>query len=101
MPAGTDAASAGVAFAEAARAARHDVVQLFFFHDGVRCAALPGEHPLRRALSRLAESGTELVVCVSAAERRGVTVDPPFTVTGVGQLIEGAVNADKHLTFLA
>lgn len=74
---------------------------MFFFHDGVRCAALPAEHPVRTGFSRLAERGTELVVCVSAAERRGVGVEPPFSVTGVGQLIEGAVSADKHLTFLA
>ena len=46
-----------------------------------------------------ADTGCELMACVAASERRGVTVNAPFEVVGIGQLIEAATTADRHLTF--
>ncbi len=55
----------------------------------------------------------ELVVCIAAAVRRGLlneeeakrynkpasNIQAPFIVSGLGQMIEGAVLADRSITF--
>ncbi|MFT7257908.1 MAG: tRNA 2-thiouridine synthesizing protein D, partial [Candidatus Azotimanducaceae bacterium] len=55
----------------------------------------------------------ELIVCVASALRRGMldeteakrydktasNLDPQFTISGLGQLIDGALTADRTMTF--
>ncbi len=77
-------------------------MRVFLFHDGVRCAELPDEHPIHRRLAALStDHAVELFACTAACQRRGVTPRAPFEEVGIGQLIEAATSADRHVTFLA
>jgi tRNA 2-thiouridine synthesizing protein D len=87
-PGGGQAPHSALAFARAACAAGHRVRQVFFLGEGVRGvtpdappADQAGLNDTWRALAQ--REGTELLVCVSAAERRGLHV-------GVGA---GAISA--------
>ena len=106
-------------FACALLAAGHELVRVFFYHDGVnvatRLATPPGDERNLSALwSRLADQhGTELVVCVAAAQRRGIVdaseqrrhgkdsenLAPGFVISGLGQLIDMALVADRLVEF--
>jgi tRNA 2-thiouridine synthesizing protein D len=56
-----------------------------------------------RAWSKLAsEHDVDLVVCITAGLRRGVreaNLAPGFRISGMGQLIEAAILADRLVTF--
>lgn len=106
-------------FAQAAVARGHRVERVFFYGDGVHAGSSLATPPqdetaLRDAWRVLAEAhGTELVVCIAAALRRGIlddserdryarpaaNLDPAFTLAGLGQLAESALNVDRLLTF--
>ncbi len=59
------------------------------------------------------ENDLELVICVASALRRGIldqteasryekplgNVEAPFIISGLGQLIDGTINADRTMTF--
>ena len=51
----------------------------------------------------IAKYPTKLVVCVAAAERRGIQRDinlaDGFEIAGLGQLVEAAENCDRMVTF--
>jgi tRNA 2-thiouridine synthesizing protein D len=53
--------------------------------------------------SKLAEDhGVDLVVCVAAALRRGIVNDnlaTGFRISGLGQLVESGIQADRLVTF--
>ncbi len=76
-PGGGQAPHSALAFAEAAAQAGHRVRQVFFLGEGV-WAQVPDAPPadqaeLYAAWQALAQrEGTELLACVSAAERRGL-----------------------------
>ena len=106
-------------FAKAALAGGHEIFRVFFYHDGVhnatRLAAPPQDE--RRVTERwtelAAEHGVDLVVCVAAAQRRGVVdageqkrhgmdannIAGGFRISGLGQLIESGVRADRLVAF--
>lgn len=106
-------------FARAVLGRGHELHRVFFYHDGVynanRLAAPPAdERPVQRRWSELAEThGVDLVVCVAAAQRRGMldaaemrrqhrdahVLAPGFRISGLGQLIEAAVAADRLVVF--
>lgn len=107
-PFGGQAAASALAFAAAALARGHRVERVFFYCEGVhnanRLAAPPGgESNAVRDWSRLAaERDIDLVVCINAGMRRGLreaNLAPGFRISGLGQLIEGAVLADRLITF--
>ncbi|MGA8259780.1 MAG: sulfurtransferase complex subunit TusD [Arenicellales bacterium] len=97
----------------------HRVVRVFFYHDGVNngtcLTAPPQDEP--HIVNRWSELGREhdldLVVCVAAAQRRGIMDEREaarhglpaanlargFRISGLGQLIEAAVEADRLLVF--
>ncbi len=106
-------------FAKAAIEEGHEIFRVFFYHDGVnngtRLASPPQDD--RHIPNRWSEFGKEydidLVLCVAAAQRRGI-VDPDemkrhkkdanniaekFRISGLGQLIEAGVQADRLITF--
>lgn len=106
-------------FTEAALNAGHEIFRVFFYHDGVnngtRMTTPPQDdrHIVDR-WSKLAEKHKlDLVVCVAAAQRRGIVdVDEAkrngkdgdnlasgFRISGLGQLIEAGIQADRLLTF--
>lgn len=113
------AAGTALRFARAAVARGHAVTRVFFYGDGVLAGtalAVPpqDETDLRAGWQEFSRShGTELVVCIAAALRRGLldegernrygksvaNLDPAFTLAGLGQLADAALDCDRLLTF--
>ena len=95
-------------FARAAIAKGHVVERVFFYHDGVNTANRLTEPPQddRNVTSRWSKLASDrqidLVVCVAAALRRGVKdqiLAPGFRISGLGQLIESGMKADRFVVF--
>ncbi len=95
-------------FAKAAIAKGHEVSRVFFYNDGVNNSTNLTEPPqddrnIVQRWSKLAEeTGTDLVVCVAAALRRGIrdeNLAPGFRISGLGQLVEVGIEADRLVTF--
>jgi len=106
-------------FTKAAIDAGHDIFRVFFYHDGVnngtRYTTPPQDdrHVVNR-WSELAEAhGLDLVLCVAAAQRRGLVdegeqerngkdgnnIAPGFRISGLGQLIEAGIQSDRLVVF--
>lgn len=106
-------------FARAVLARGHTVSRVFFYGDGVHngsALAVPpqDEQDLVAGWRDFAlANGIELVVCIAAGLRRGVldenerdryeraaaNLDPAFVLSGLGQLAESALEADRIITF--
>ena len=106
-------------FTKAALAAGHEIRRIFFYHDGVNNAtsfAVPpqDDRNLSQLWSDLAtENNLDMIVCIAAAQRRGVmdqaeserhgkgsnNVAEGFEISGLGQLIEATVESDRTLVF--
>jgi tRNA 2-thiouridine synthesizing protein D len=106
-------------FTKAAIEKGHEIMRVFFYHDGVnngtRLTVPPqDDRNLQKLWSELAEAHKlDLVVCVAAAQRRGVldadearrhgkdanNIAPGFRISGLGQLIEAGIEADRLVTF--
>ena len=106
-------------FTQAAIAAGHEVLRVFFYHDGVnnatRLTTPPSDerHVVGRWAALARERKLDLVVCVAAAQRRGVVdademkrhgkdahnIAPEFRISGLGQLIEAGIEADRLIVF--
>lgn len=113
------AADTAYQFTKAALAKGHEVVRVFFYHDGVnngtRLTTPPqDDRNIVNRWSKLAEEhGLDLVVCVAAAQRRGIVdsdeakrhgkdadnLAPGFRISGLGQLIEAGIIADRLIAF--
>jgi len=113
------AADSAYRFALAAIEKGHEVTRIFFYNDGVNNANKLSEpqaddRNLVKLWSALAEDhGVDLVVCIAAAQRRGMldadeagrqgkdadNIHPAFRISGLGQLVEGGIQADRLLTF--
>ncbi len=83
-------------------------VSLAFLDDGVNNATRLTEPPqddrnIVARWSKLAEEHkVDLVVCVAAALRRGIkdeNLAPGFRISGLGQLVEAGIQADRMVTF--
>ena len=106
-------------FAKAALDAGHQIFRVFFYHDGVnngtRLTTPPQDdrNVVNRWSSLATEHGVDLVLCVAAAQRRGI-VDaeeakrngknadnsaPGFRISGLGQLIEAGIKSDRLMEF--
>ncbi len=114
-----EAADTAYNFVKAALAAGHEVPRVFFYHDGVnvgtRLSVPPqDERNIQKNWSALAaEHGTDLVVCIAAAQRRGIldenearrqgkdadNIAEGFRISGLGQLIEMGIQTDRLVTF--
>ena len=106
-------------FTMAALAKGHRIFRVFFYHDGVnngtRLTTPPqDDRNIVARWSKLAQdSELDLVVCVAAAQRRGIVDDgeakrngkdatnlaPGFRISGLGQLIEAGIQSDRIVTF--
>ncbi|HLN25964.1 MAG TPA: sulfurtransferase complex subunit TusD [Patescibacteria group bacterium] len=102
------ASDSALAFARAVLARGHGLFRVFFYFDGVhnanRLAAPPAEdRNIVRGWSQLAtENGVDLVVCIAAGMKRGVreaNLAPGFRISGMGQLVEAGMVADRLITF--
>ena len=95
-------------FAIAAIGKGHEVQRVFFYHDGVNNATRltepppDGRHVVNRWSALAAEHKVDLVVCVAAALRRVIKEEvlaPGFRISGLGQLVDSGIKADRLLTF--
>ncbi len=95
-------------FCRAALDKGHEIYRIFFYHDGVNNASRLTEPPqddrnIVARWSKLAqEHHLDLVVCVAAALRRGIKEEnlaPGFRISGLGQLVEAGIQADRLITF--
>lgn len=106
-------------FIQAAIAAGHQVFRVFFYQDGIyhafRYATPPDdEFNLSQKWTELArEYQIDLVVCISAAQRRGLLhadearrqgkldndLAEGFRISGLGQLVEATLEADCFMVF--
>jgi tRNA 2-thiouridine synthesizing protein D len=106
-------------FTKAALEKGHEVFRVFFYHDGVynssRLTTPPQDD--RNVVNRWADLAEkynlDMVVCVAAAQRRGIVdegeakrngkdatnIDPRFRISGLGQLIEAAIQSDRLVVF--
>jgi tRNA 2-thiouridine synthesizing protein D len=118
-PYSSQASHSALRLASALLTRGHRLECVFFYHEGVynaaRLAAPPQDEPhLYDAWCALhAEHGTQLQVCIAAALRRGMldereagrhgkhghSVEPPFELTGLGQLIDLGQSVDRLVTF--
>ncbi len=95
-------------FVKAALEKGHQVLRVFFYYDGVNNANKLSEpqsddRNLVRLWGELAKAhDLDLVVCVAAALRRGMKDEilaEGFRISGLGQLIEVAIAADRLVVF--
>ncbi|MGH8549479.1 MAG: sulfurtransferase complex subunit TusD [Methylococcales bacterium] len=105
-------------FARAVLQDGHEIFRVFFYFEGIynslACSGPPDdEKDIVNRWSRLAiEQNIDLVVCVSAAMRRGLAQsenggDPRlrpliakgFRISGLGQWVEAGIQADRLLVF--
>jgi tRNA 2-thiouridine synthesizing protein D len=106
-------------FTKAALEKGHEIFRVFFYHDGVNNANSLGAPPqddrnVTDRWSKLAkEHNLDLVVCVAAALRRGIldaneakrngkdasNLADGFRISGLGQLIEAGIQADRTVVF--
>jgi tRNA 2-thiouridine synthesizing protein D len=113
------AADSAYQFTRAALEKGHEVFRVFFYHDGVNNATRLTTPPqddrhIVNRWSELAEKyNLDLVVCVAAAQRRGVVdadeakrngkdatnLAPRFRISGLGQLIEAGIQSDRLVVF--
>ncbi|HYH18323.1 MAG TPA: sulfurtransferase complex subunit TusD [Azospirillum sp.] len=95
-------------FTKAALDMGHEVVRVFFYYDGVLNGNKLSDPPqddrnIVKRWSALAEKhGVDLAVCVAAGLRRGIKEEvlaPGFRITGLGQLVEAGIDADRLVAF--
>jgi tRNA 2-thiouridine synthesizing protein D len=106
-------------FAKAALEKGHELYRVFFYHDGVhngtRFAVPPQDDRNIPALwsEMAAKHGIDLVICIAAAQRRGLldegearrqgkdgnNIAPGFRISGLGQLIEAGIQCDRLMVF--
>ncbi len=114
-----EASVSALNFVKAALDAGHEVFRVFFYHDGVNNGTRLTTPPqddinIVQSWSELAEKhNIDLVVCVAAAQRRGIVdegeqerngkdannIAPGFRISGLGQLIEAGIQCDRLVVF--
>ena len=112
------ASDSALQFTKAALAKGHEIYRVFFYHDGVNNGTRYGVPPqddrnLTQLWSELAsEHKLDLVVCVAAAQRRGIldgdeakrhgkdgdNIADGFRISGLGQLIEAGIQSDRLIS---
>ncbi len=106
-------------FACAALAKGHEISRVFFYHDGVnngtRLSVPPQDerHVVERWTELAKQHDLDLVICVAAAQRRGLLSESEakrhgkdadnlasgFRLSGLGQLIEASLESDRLVVF--
>lgn len=113
------AADSAYQFAKAALEKGHEIFRIFFYHDGVNNATrltIPpqDDRNIVDRWTKLAQDhNLDLVVCIAAAQRRGIldaneakrngknadNIADGFRISGLGQLIEAGIQADRLVVF--
>lgn len=114
-----EASTTALNFLKAAVEAGHEIFRVFFYHDGVNNGTRYTKPPqddrnIVATWSELAEKhNLDLVVCVAAAQRRGIAdegeqqrngldgnnIAPGFRISGLGQLIEAGIESERLVVF--
>jgi len=114
-----EASDSAYLFIRAALEKGHEIFRVFFYHDGVnngtRLTTPPQDdrNIVKRWSDLAAEHNIDLVVCVAAAQRRGIAdadeakrnskdadnIAPGFRISGLGQLIEAGIQSDRLVVF--
>lgn len=112
-------ADSAIQFTKAALEKGHEIFRVFFYHDGVnngtRFAVPPqDDRNITQEWTALAkEHDLDLVVCIAAAQRRGIldeneakrqgkdgdNIADGFRISGLGQLIEAGIQSDRLVIF--
>ena len=114
-----EASVSALNYTKAALEAGHEIFRVFFYHDGVNNGTRYTTPPqddinIANSWSELADKhGLDLVVCVAAAQRRGIVdegeqkrqgkdgnnIAPGFRISGLGQLIEAGIQSERLVVF--
>ena len=114
-----EASVTAINYVKAAVEAGHDIFRVFFYHDGVNNGTNYATPPqddmnIQKTWSELAAAhDIDLVVCVAAAQRRGIVdqgemernkkdgmnIMDGFRISGLGQLIEAGIESDCLVVF--
>lgn len=106
-------------FTKAALEKGHEIFRVFFYHDGVnngtRLTVPPQDdrNVIKRWSELAAQYNLDLVLCIAAAQRRGLldeheakrqgkdahNIADGFRISGLGQLIEAGIQADRLVVF--
>ena len=106
-------------YAKAAISLGHNIERVFFYHNGAHTGSSlqtpqQDEINLHTEWATLAKaSNIDLVICIAAALKRGnlnqeesnrydktqFNIEPPFELSGLGQLLDAQLNSDKLITF--
>ena len=112
-------ADTAIQFTKAALEKGHEVMRVFFYHDGVnngtRFAVPPqDDRNITEQWTALAkEHDLDLVICIAAAQRRGIldeneakrqgkdgnNLAEGFRISGLGQLVEAGIQSDRMVIF--
>ncbi|MDP0562035.1 MAG: sulfurtransferase complex subunit TusD [Candidatus Endonucleobacter sp. (ex Gigantidas childressi)] len=118
-PGNSQAPQTALNFAYAAISAGHKIMRLFFYQDGVNtatqlCVSPQDEQNISTEWQKFINShNIDAVVCIAAALRRGIVnqseakryglkasnLDRNYQLSGLGQLIDAALEADRLITF--
>lgn len=102
-----EASDSAYNFIQAALAKGHTIRGIFFYDDGVYNATRLMDPPqddrhISRRWSELGAKGIDMIVCIAAAKRRGITNEvlvPNIQISGLGQLASMIDEADRLVTF--
>ena len=106
-------------FVNAALSIGHEIVRVFFYHDGVyngtALSAPPSDDRdiVNQWIKLSRDHDIDLAVCIAASLRRGIlssesaeqygkdaaNIDSRFQVAGIGYFIEGSIIADRTVIF--
>ena len=118
-PASSQAPQSALHFARALVAGGHEIVRLFFYQDGVNTASAIAQPPQDESdlpaqwQTFIQEHNLDAVVCIAAALRRGVVdqteaeryqlpgcnLRDGYELSGLGQLVDAVLMADRVVTF--
>lgn len=118
-PYGSAAHRSALRYATAAINSGHQIYRVFFYHEAVsignQLTTPPqDENNLTESWATLAKTHQiELVVCIASALKRGIldateaeryqhrvhNLHPSFELSGLGQLVDASLNADRVVSF--
>jgi tRNA 2-thiouridine synthesizing protein D len=113
------ASDSAIQFIKSALSKGHEIFRVFFYHDGVNNAtrlAIPPQDDRNineQWIALQKEHNLDLVVCIAAAQRRGMidedemkrqgkdasNLSEGFRISGLGQLIEAGIESDRLIVF--
>lgn len=101
------AADSAYHFIKAAQAKGHEIVGVFFYHDGVANVSDMADPPsddrnIQNRWGELGKGGVDIVACIAASKRRGIRDDhivEGTRISGLGQLTDMTIGADRLVTF--